>query len=75
VLDDGPGIAPAEAERVFERFYRGQLNRHAVPGSGIGLSVVREIARAHGGDTFVESSPGKGARFIIDLPLYTEELP
>ena len=74
VSDDGPGITAPEAERVFERFYRGRSHRHAVPGSGIGLSVVREIARAHGGDAFVESSPGKGSRFIIKLPLTTEEL-
>jgi two-component system sensor histidine kinase KdpD len=73
VSDDGPGITAPEAERVFERFYRGRSHRHAVPGSGIGLSVVREIARAHGGDAFVESSPGKGSRFIIKLPLATEE--
>jgi len=75
VLDDGPGITPVEAERVFERYFRGHLNRDAVPGSGIGLSVVREIARAHGGDAFVESTPGKGSRFIIDLPLDKDELP
>ena len=74
VSDDGPGITAPEAERVFERFYRGRSHRNAVPGSGIGLSVVREIARAHGGDAFVESSPGKGSCFIIKLPLTTEEL-
>jgi two-component system, OmpR family, sensor histidine kinase KdpD len=74
VSDDGPGITAPEADRVFERFYRGRSHRNAVPGSGIGLSVVREIARAHGGDAFVESSPGKGSRFIIKLPLTTEEL-
>ncbi len=74
VMDDGPGITPAEADRVFERFYRGRLNRHAVPGSGIGLSVVREIARAHGGDASVESRPGKGSLFSIDLPLTKEEV-
>ncbi len=75
VRDDGPGISPAEADRVFERFYRGRLNRHAVPGFGIGLSVVREIARAHGGDAFVESTAGKGSRFIIRLPLTTDQIP
>jgi len=73
VMDDGPGIAPAEADRVFERFYRTRSNRHTVPGSGIGLSVVREIARAHGGDAAVESRPGEGSRFIINLPLAKEE--
>jgi two-component system sensor histidine kinase KdpD len=73
VTDDGPGITNAEAERVFERFYRGGANRHAVPGSGIGLSVVREIARAHGGDAAVASEPGRGSRFVITLPLAKEE--
>jgi two-component system sensor histidine kinase KdpD len=74
VRDDGPGISAAEAERIFERFYRGQLSRHAVPGSGIGLAVVREIARAHGGDATVTSEPGKGARFALRLPLTKEEI-
>lgn len=73
VIDDGPGIANGEEERVFEKFYRGQANRHAVPGSGVGLSVVREIARAHGGDATAASEAGKGARFLITLPLTKEE--
>jgi two-component system sensor histidine kinase KdpD len=74
VRDDGPGISAAEADRVFERFYRGRLNRPAVTGYGIGLSVVRQIARAHGGDAFVESIPGRGSRFIIRLPLTKDAL-
>jgi len=74
VMDDGPGISRSEADRIFERFYRGRLNRHAVPGFGIGLSVVREIARAHGGEASVESAPGKGSRFVIKLPLIKEEI-
>ncbi len=73
VIDDGPGIRNGEEERVFEKFYRGQANRHAVPGSGVGLSVVREIARAHGGDATVASEAGKGSRFVITLPLTKEE--
>lgn len=75
VADDGPGIMRAEGERIFERFYRGRLNRDAVPGSGIGLSVVREIARAHGGDASVASEPGKGARFVITVPMEKEDIP
>ena len=75
VGDDGPGIAGADAERVFERFYRGRLTPHAVPGFGLGLSVVREIARAHGGDASITSVPGKGARFTVTLPLTKETLP
>lgn len=75
VSDEGPGLTPADAGRVFERFYRGRSNRHAVPGSGIGLSVVREIARAHGGEASVRSAPGQGARFLITLPHATEKTP
>ena len=74
VMDEGRGISRGETERIFERFYRGRLNAQAVPGSGIGLSVVREIARAHGGDASVASEPGKGARFIITLPLSKVEV-
>jgi signal transduction histidine kinase len=73
VIDDGPGIATGEEEHIFEKFYRGQANRDAVPGSGVGLSVVREIARAHGGDASVASESGKGSRFVITLPLAREE--
>ena len=72
VADNGPGIPRAERERVFEKYYRGRSNRHALPGSGIGLSVVREIARAHGGDASVASEPGEGSRFTITLPLTKE---
>jgi len=73
VIDDGPGIPTGEEEHIFEKFYRGQANRDAVPGSGVGLSVVREIARAHGGDASVASEAGKGSRFVITLPLASEE--
>jgi two-component system sensor histidine kinase KdpD len=68
VADDGPGVPPPETERVFERFYRANSGRHAVPGSGLGLSVVREIARAHGGDA-VACRPDQGSRFEIIIPM------
>jgi signal transduction histidine kinase len=67
--DQGEGIPARERERVFESFYR--LDRHAnsaVAGSGIGLYVVRELARLHGGDAWVEQVPGGGARVVIELP-------
>ena len=69
VDDEGEGIPARERERVFESFYR--LDRHAnsaVAGSGIGLYVVRELARLHGGDAWAEEAPRGGARVVIELP-------
>jgi len=68
ISDTGEGIAPDQIGHVFERFYRvpGQA---ADSGVGLGLSIVREIVQAHGGDIGVESQHGHGARFRISLPL------
>jgi signal transduction histidine kinase len=69
VDDEGEGIPPRERQRVWESFYR--MERHAnssVAGSGIGLYVVRELARLHGGDAWVEDAPSGGARVVIELP-------
>jgi signal transduction histidine kinase len=69
VRDDGPGIAPAEQERLFERFFRADaVRRSSVHGSGLGLAISRDIARAHGGDITVHSVPGAGATFVVTLP-------
>jgi len=70
VCDRGIGIPPNEQEKIFEKFYRcGDPLVHNIKGSGLGLSLVRHIARAHGGDVRVESAPEKGSKFIIALPL------
>lgn len=70
VRDRGIGIAPNEQEKIFEKFYRcGDPLVHNIKGSGLGLSLVRHIARAHGGDVLVESTPEKGSKFTIALPL------
>jgi two-component system phosphate regulon sensor histidine kinase PhoR len=70
VGDQGPGIAPDEHRRIFERFYRTREARGTnVRGSGIGLSLVKHIAEAHGGTVSVDSELGKGAAFIVDIPL------
>ena len=69
VRDRGIGIPPNEQEKIFEKFYRcGDPLVHNVKGSGLGLSLVRHIARAHGGDVLVESEPEKGSKFTIALP-------
>jgi signal transduction histidine kinase len=70
VRDRGIGIPANEHEKIFEKFYRcGDPLVHNVKGSGLGLSLVRHIARAHGGDVLVESAPDKGSKFTIALPL------
>ena len=60
VLDRGPGIDTADAARVFDRFYRASGARR-LPGSGLGLSIVRDVARAHDGTVFAGARPGGGA--------------
>ena len=72
VEDFGIGLRAGDAERVFERFYRGgdELTR-SVKGTGLGLTLVKRIAEAHGGSVVVESEPGRGSRFTIRLPLKT----
>ena len=70
VRDWGPGIDPEEHERIFERFYRAKAVRlKPIRGSGIGLALVRHIARAHDGDVEVVSSPGNGSTFSIWIPI------
>jgi len=72
VADSGPGMAPEESRRIFDRFYRTDSGeRSDNPGFGLGLAIAREIARHHGGDVRVESQPGSGSRFTILLPLMT----
>jgi len=69
VSDHGPGVAKRDRERIFEPFERAddRLSR-ATEGSGIGLSLVRHVARAHGGRAYVESELNKGATFILRIP-------
>jgi two-component system, OmpR family, sensor histidine kinase MtrB len=68
--DAGPGVAPEERERIFERFYRGARSgrRSDSPGTGLGLALAAEHIKAHGGAIWVEDSPAGGARFVIELP-------
>ena len=69
VVDDGAGIAAADLDCVFERFYRGE-NAHGlgVPGTGLGLTIVRAIVDAHGGEVGLTSAPGRGTTVRVALP-------
>lgn len=66
VADEGPGLSAEDQARVFEKFER--LGRSGDGGSGLGLYISRRLARAMGGELSVESVPGEGARFILELP-------
>jgi two-component system, OmpR family, sensor kinase len=69
VADDGPGLTPAQAARVFERFYRTDASRtRATGGAGLGLSIAAALITAHGGHVELDTSPGRGATFRIRLP-------
>jgi signal transduction histidine kinase len=69
VRDEGPGIPVAERERVFEPFHRVEEGAAAgPPGAGLGLSIVREIARHHGGSAWVEPPAGAGAEVVLEIP-------
>ena len=75
VEDHGIGIPAKEQHKIFEKFYRvGDPLVHNTKGSGLGLSLVRHIVLAHGGQVAVESSPGRGSKFIIILPVQNSAL-
>jgi len=70
VVDHGIGIPPHEQQKIFEKFYRvGDPLVHNTKGSGLGLSLVRHIVQAHGGEVSVDSAPGQGSKFTISLPV------
>jgi signal transduction histidine kinase len=66
ISDDGPGIAPDQQERIFERFYR--VGGAASSGTGLGLAIARGLVDLHGGHLWVESTPGHGSTFRLTLP-------
>src|SRR4029077_15881958 len=70
VVDHGIGIAQAEQQKIFDKFYRvGDPLVHNTKGSGLGLSLVRHIVQAHGGEVVVDSVPGRGSKFTIKIPV------
>jgi signal transduction histidine kinase len=71
VRDNGVGIRKEDHDKIFSRFYRaGEELTQTVKGSGIGLTIVKQIVEAHRGEITVESSPGKGSTFAVSIPLY-----
>ncbi len=69
VEDQGPGIAPEDQDRIFQRFWRGDPKEGRAEGrSGLGLTIVRQVAEAHGGAVKLVSEPGRGAAFAVWLP-------
>ena len=73
IVDRGPGIPPAQLERVFEPFYRAGTASGGHRGSGLGLAIARGFTQASSGSLHVESLPGQGASFVFELPLRENE--
>ena len=75
VVDQGPGLALADQEKIFERFYRADPSRVRASGegSGLGLSIVDTIMKAHGGSVTLNSEPGKGAAFTLHFPVSDQD--
>jgi signal transduction histidine kinase len=65
VRDTGSGIPPDDLPHIFDRFYK----THDSGGSGLGLAIAKNLVEAHGGDIRAESEPGRGATFVVALPL------
>ncbi len=68
VADTGRGMSPADAQRIFDRFYRGASDERRSPGTGLGLSIVKSLVDLHGGSIDVRSAIGQGTTFTISLP-------
>ena len=75
VSDEGPGVQPSEAARLFERFYRGSREGAKAPGTGLGLSVVEALVRRWGGQVSITNRPDGGARAEVRLPASAGALP
>ena len=69
VIDRGPGIPAGDQERIFEPFYRSPARAgDPHPGSGLGLAIAKGFVEANGGRIWVESTPGQGSTFVVELP-------
>ena len=69
IKDHGTGIPEDEQEKIFDKFYRGKDSAaYSATGTGLGLTIVKQVVEAHGGEIQVESEPGKGSMFRIIIP-------
>ncbi|HXV93991.1 MAG TPA: HAMP domain-containing sensor histidine kinase [Pseudonocardia sp.] len=75
VADSGPGVAPEDRARIFERFARGSAGGPRSDGAGLGLAIVRAIAVAHRGDVLLDGVPGRGATFTVSIPAVLASAP
>lgn len=75
IADTGPGIAPEELARIFERFYQVDKSRKRGRGTGLGLAITKEIVEAHGGQVRAESLEGVGTKFVVLLPITEADAP
>jgi signal transduction histidine kinase len=73
VADTGPGIPEGEREKIFQPFYRGSQGRRIVEGMGLGLSIARDIVTAHNGEMELDSTPGMGSRFTLQIPVEVQQ--
>ena len=74
VSDSGPGVAPEEQSRIFDKFYRGRHSGRFPDGTGMGLSIAKGIVEAHGGRLSVSVRPEGGSIFSLRLPLSLEQM-
>ena len=68
ISDQGMGMSPEQVERIFDRFYRANASNTAIPGTGLGMSIVKYLVEAHGGEVWVESEVGKGTTVTFRIP-------
>ena len=73
ISDKGIGISPEKQEKIFDRFFQIRNDDNQIPGSGIGLAITREFVRLHEGEIFLDSHPGQGSTFIVELPVSQDE--
>jgi signal transduction histidine kinase len=69
IRDQGPGFPSEDAPHLFEKYFRSTAERHRkIPGSGLGLYIVKTVAQRHGGDVVARSEAGQGAEFEVVIP-------